>query len=75
VDFEWLAALCPELPRANVLAANSALAVLEMAAGTGLVQRVAEAGLATVRAALGGAPVAADVIIVSRQGEIIAHAG
>jgi cobalt-precorrin-5B (C1)-methyltransferase len=75
VDFEWLAALCPELPRANVLAANSALAVLEMAAGTGLAQRVAEAGLATVRAALGGAPVAADVIIVSRQGEIIAHAG
>jgi cobalt-precorrin-5B (C1)-methyltransferase len=74
VDFEWLAGLCPDLARADVLAANSALAVLEMAAGTDLAQRVAEAGLATVRAALGAAPVAADVIIVSRQGEIIAHA-
>jgi cobalt-precorrin-5B (C1)-methyltransferase len=73
VDFEWLAGLCPDLPRADVCAANSALAVLEMA-GTGLAQRVAEAGLATVRAALGAAPVAADVIVVSRQGEIIAHA-
>lgn len=74
VDFEWLSGRCPELPRADVLAANSALAVLEMAAGTGLAQRVAEAGLGTVRAALGAAPVAADVIVVSRQGEIIAHA-
>lgn len=74
VDFAWLAELGPELPRADVLAANSALAVLEMAAGTGLAQRVAEAGLATVRHALGAAPVKADVIVVSRQGEIIAHA-
>ena len=74
VDFAWLAELGPELPRADVLAANSALAVLEMAAGTGLAQRVAEAGLATVRRALGAAPVTADVIVVSRQGEIIAHA-
>lgn len=74
VDFAWLAELCPELPRATVLGANSALAVLEMAAETGLAQRVAEAGLATVRGALGAAPVMADVIVVSRQGEIIAHA-
>jgi cobalamin biosynthesis protein CbiD len=74
VDLDWLAAECPELPRAKVLAANTAQEVLEMASGIDLAQRVARAGLATVREVLKDAPVTADVIIVSRQGEIIAHA-
>lgn len=75
VDLEWLADQCPELPRAKVLAANTAQEVLDMAGGIDLAQRVARAGLATVRDVLRDAPVAADVIVVSRQGQIIAHAG
>lgn len=75
VEFEWLAGLVPELPRDRVLAANTAQEVLEMAVGTGLAARVAEAALATVRGVLKDAPVRADVMIVSRQGDIIAHAG
>jgi len=74
VDMQWLAEICPELPREPVLAANTAQEVLEMAQGIELAQRVAEAGLRTVREVLRKAPVMADVIIVSRQGEIIAHA-
>ncbi|MCA3560508.1 MAG: cobalt-precorrin-5B (C(1))-methyltransferase [Aestuariivirga sp.] len=74
VDLDWLADQCPELPRTKVLAANTAQEVLEMAGGIDLAQRVAAAGLATVRDVLKGAPVVADVIIVSRQGDIIAHA-
>lgn len=74
VDLDWLAALAPELPRARVTAANTAQEVLEMAAGLDLAQRVAVAALATVRTVLRGAPVAADVMVVSRQGLIIAHA-
>jgi len=75
LDLAWLAARCPELPEARVLAANSALEVLEMAQSPALVQRVAADALATVRAVLGDAPVAADVIIVARDGAIIGHAG
>ena len=74
VDLEWLAEQCPELPRDKVLAANTAQEVLEMAIGIDLAARVAAAGLATVRDVLKDAPVAPDVIIVSRQGDIIAHA-
>ena len=74
VDLEWLADQCPELPRHRVLAANTAQEVLEMAGGIDLADRIARAGLATVRDVLKDAPVAADVIVVSRQGEIIAHA-
>ena len=74
VDLDWLAAQCPELPRAKVLAANTAQEVLDMASGIDLALRVARSGLATVREVLKDAPVTADVIIVSRQGEIIAHA-
>jgi cobalt-precorrin-5B (C1)-methyltransferase len=75
VDLEWLAGQCPELPRERVLAANTAQEVLEMAGEIGLARRVAQAALSTVRSVLKDAPVAADVIIVSRQGDIIAHAG
>lgn len=74
VDLDWLADQCPELPRTAVLAANTAQEVLEMAKGIDLAGRVARAGLATVRDVLKDAPVVADVIIVSRQGEIIGHA-
>jgi cobalt-precorrin-5B (C1)-methyltransferase len=75
VDLDFLAARAPELPRDKVLAANTAQEVLEFASGTPLARRVAEDALATVRGVLKEAPVRADVIIVSRQGAIIAHAG
>ncbi len=75
LDLAWLAALCPAVPPDRVLAANTALEVLEMARETDLAARVAAAALKTVQAVLSGAPVAADVIIVSRDGAIIAHAG
>jgi cobalt-precorrin-5B (C1)-methyltransferase len=75
VDLDFLANLAPELPRETVLTANTAQEVLEMAGGNALAGRVAERALATVRGVLKEAPVAADVIIVSRQGGIIAHAG
>ena len=74
VEMGWLAEICPELPREKVLAANTAQEVLEMAEGLDLPRRVAMAALATVRDVLKDAPVAADVMIVSRKGEIIAHA-
>jgi cobalt-precorrin-5B (C1)-methyltransferase len=74
VAFETLASLCPTLPPERILTANTAQEVLEMAAGTDLAQRVAEAALSTIHSVLRGAPVAADVIIVSRTGAIIAHA-
>lgn len=75
VDLDWLAALAPELPRETVLSANTAQQVLEMASGLDLPARVARAALATVGHVLRDAPVAADVMIVSRQGRIIGHAG
>lgn len=74
VDLDWLASHCPELPRARVIAANTAQEVLDMADGIDLAVRVARAGLATVRSVLQQAPVRADVMIISRQGHIIAHA-
>lgn len=75
VDLVWLAGLCPELGRERILAANTAQEVLEIAEGTPLAQRVAEAALATVRDVLKDAPVTPDVVIVGRQGGILAHAG
>ena len=74
VELGWLADLVPELPREKVMAANTAQDVLNMAAGIDLAGRVAQAALATVKTVLRGAPVQADVIIVARTGEIIAHA-
>ncbi len=74
VDLDWLAAMAPELPRKSVLAANTAQEVLEMAQGFDLASRVAAAALETVKVVLRGAPVAADVMIVSRGGSIIGHA-
>ena len=75
VDLDYLADLAPELPRVRVLAANTAQEVLEMAEGIPLAQRVAAAALVTVQSVLKDAPVTADVMIVSRRGEILSHAG
>jgi len=75
VDMEWLAALLPELPRQRILAANTAQQVLEMAAGVDLASRVAVAALATARDVLRGAEVTPDIVIVSRSGGIVGHAG
>ena len=74
VDLDWLATLAPELPRDSVLAANTALEVLEMAAGFDLAQRVADAAQRVVCHVLRDAPVVPDVMIISRQGRIIGHA-
>ena len=74
VDLGWLADLAPELPRQKVLAANTAQEVLDIGNGLGLAQRVAEAGLACVRQVLRDSGVKAEVMIVSRNGDIIAHA-
>ncbi len=74
VDFSWLAQLAPVTLRPQILAANTAQEVLEIAAGTGLATAVASLALATVRGALRGAAVTADVIIVGRTGTIVAHA-
>ncbi|MGH6854621.1 MAG: cobalt-precorrin-5B (C(1))-methyltransferase [Aestuariivirga sp.] len=73
VDLDWLAAIAPELSREKVLAANTAQQVLEMAEGLGLANRVAAAALVHVRHVLRSAPIVADVMIVSRQGNIIGH--
>ena len=74
VEMRWLADLAPELQRDKVLAANTAQQVLEMAEGLDLASRVARAALVTVRAVLRDASVVADVMIVSRAGEIVGHA-
>lgn len=70
VDFEFLAGLAgkPEL-----VSANTAQEVLELA-GEGLAQKVAALALEQVCRVLGNAPVQADVMIVSRDGRVIAHA-
>jgi len=75
VDLDWLAAQVPELSREQVLAANTAQEVLDLATGTGLAERVADLALRTVKNILRDAPIAADVIIVGRDGRIIGHAG
>jgi cobalt-precorrin-5B (C1)-methyltransferase len=74
VDLDWLADLAPELPRQKVLAANTAQEVFDIGPGIGLANRVAKAGLASVQQVLRESAVTADVMIVSRKGEIIGHA-
>ncbi len=72
VDFEWLADKVSPALRAQVLAANTAMEVLELA-GEEVAQRIAEEALVTVQAVLQGAS-DADVIVVDRSGKIIGHA-
>ena len=73
VDMAWLAELAPMNLRADILAANTAQHVLEIA-GMGIAAKVANAALVQVNAMLKGSSIAADVMIVDRKGAIIAHA-
>ncbi|MDE2445872.1 MAG: cobalt-precorrin-5B (C(1))-methyltransferase [Alphaproteobacteria bacterium] len=72
VDFKWLAERVPHSMQADVLSANTAQQVLEIA-GVGLAGQVAQEALAHVKRVLDGASVA-DVIVVDRSGMIIAYA-
>jgi cobalt-precorrin-5B (C1)-methyltransferase len=72
VDFKWLAQQAPQHAEA-VLAANTALDALNIA-GAALAGRVAGLALCQVQEMLRGGPCLADVIIVDRQGGILAHA-
>ncbi len=72
VDFTWLSERVPVALCEQVLAANTAQHVLELAGPT-LAQNVAEAAVVHVKHLIGAAS-AADVIIVAKNGKIIAHA-
>ena len=74
VDLDWLAAIAPELSREKVAAANTSQQVLEMAGGFDLGARIAAAALTSVKQVLRGAPIAPDVMIISRHGAVIGHA-
>ena len=73
VDFAWLAERVPAQLRGNVISANTAQQVLEMAGET-LAQRVADEALDHVAAVLDGCGSVADVMIVARDGKVVAHA-
>ncbi len=76
IDFDWLAQLMPDHARAQTRVANTALEVEQLAARLGfdVASPVAKAALGTVRHVLKGAPIEADVVIVSRSGEIMGRA-
>jgi cobalt-precorrin-5B (C1)-methyltransferase len=75
VDFARLALLATRAGAdpAPVAAAGTALEALALA-GPGLAQAVADEALAVVRRVLGSAPVAAEVIVVGRDGAILGRA-
>ncbi|MFN0192342.1 MAG: cobalt-precorrin-5B (C(1))-methyltransferase [Aestuariivirga sp.] len=73
VDFEKLACLAPPALKPKIAAANTALEALDLA-GEGLAKDVAALALAEMREKLRGAPVVADVVIVGRDGAVLAHA-
>ncbi len=73
VDFDWLAQRVPPSLQTQVATANTAQHVLEIA-GTDLAKWVASDALKTVAKLVDGADIATDVIIVGRDGSIIAHA-
>jgi cobalt-precorrin-5B (C1)-methyltransferase len=75
VDFAWLATIAPELPRPEVLGANTAQQVLEMASGLDLAGRVASIARDMSTRVLRGTEVAVDTVIVARDGQVIGHAG
>ena len=72
VDFAWLAERVAAPEREQVLAANTAQQVLEIA-GNGLAELVAREALAHVERVLEGSS-KADIIVIDRAGKIIAHA-
>ena len=71
VDFEWLANLAG---RDEIKSANTAMQALEIA-GPGIAQTIADRARESVLAILRGAPVVADVVIVSRSGDVVAASG
>ncbi len=73
VDFVFLSQLVSDHLREAVLGANTAHHVLELV-GTSIAQKVAEMALVHVQNVLNGSGTKADVMIVGRQGGIIAHA-
>jgi cobalt-precorrin-5B (C1)-methyltransferase len=73
VNFEELASLAPSSLKTKIAVANTALEALELA-GEGLARDVAALALGEMREKLRGAPVAADVVIVGRDGRVLAHA-
>ena len=72
VDFAWLAERVAEDLRTRVLAANTALEVLRLA-GNDLAQRVAKEAQLQAAAVVRDAA-AVDVMVVSREGQVIGHA-
>ncbi|WP_244493714.1 cobalt-precorrin-5B (C(1))-methyltransferase [Aureimonas sp. AU4] len=81
VDLEFLAALARDLGAdgdlgGRILRANTAKEALDLCAAAGLdiAGLVGSRALGTVREALRGAPVAAEVVVVDRAGLVIAHA-
>ena len=74
VDMAALAALAVEARLPPVGEAETALAALE-AAGPALAKPVAERALVQVQAMLAGSEVRADVVIVGRDGAVLAEAG
>ncbi len=82
VDFDWLAARAgerggSEALKARIRGANTAAEALALAGAEGvdLAAAVAEAARATALATLRGAPVAIEVLVFDRKGEMIARAG
>jgi cobalt-precorrin-5B (C1)-methyltransferase len=77
VDFAWLAGHVPTALKPSVLAANTAQQVLEICQGHGveIARAVAESAHAASNAVLRGVPIAVDIVVVDRQGNVIAHAG
>ncbi len=80
VDMDFLANMVPEPDmtqklRQMILSANTALEVLELTRQNGieLAPIVAGQALGTVRTAMREAPVAVDILIVDRKGNILAH--
>jgi cobalt-precorrin-5B (C1)-methyltransferase len=74
VDFDWLAQFAPSSLGAEIRSANTAQQVLEIV-GTDLAGRISREAQGQVAKVLRGSAVHADVIIIDRQGKIIAHAG
>ncbi len=82
VDLDRLAALArtaggDERLAEQIRGGNTALHALQLAraAGVPLAQTVAEESLRVVQGLLRSAPIEAEVLIVDREGEIVAHAG
>jgi len=76
VDFAWLAQHVPTDIKSVALSANTAQQVLEICRGSGvdIARVVAESARASSLDVLRDAPVGLDVVIVDRQGQVVAHA-